>query len=653
MKNKYLLPFALSSVVSALSGCGGESANIIPEVNDSSTKNGACSVGTEGCVEFALDYPLDGLNFSCSSDTANSFISILDLNEGAATGSCRAGDKVTFFIKSEKDKKIDLGTLELNSIARVSTLQVPRLTILDIATGMTKQPASALSPTDNTVKVAMQLAKILQALALQENKIAEPTDIQALYITDPIRKKLDLILSSVSAQQMMSGEYVAIIRPWLDVSVISDEQAFKVVSQLLTIANAAVYQPEFSLFSTSGALGNLLSGSDGLVGCNKQECNPTDSSTKHLFGHFMLITDRQGYTFGSGLQWKGAIKTSLSTISGVNAELIRQVKPVRMTAPAQSHWINPINKRIDQDYQMQVADEGSAPLIIYQGRLYHDYMIAGKESFYKLLTNKTTINSEDLKDLGQWRQNLASGEVYKGSLDLYKTFPITYLDKKVFQSIANVQVGQKYLFPLYADLTFKFTDSSVAEVKLGIVIDRHGDIRSNIKADATENDLSTAAQGCSTADMLDPSTFKDASGVQQYRLGTVARAFTAKQSISLRMILANNALGKINGGLVGMNSTIKTSANSASNNVVVGGALLNLANLLDPALNSSKATTKFTDSNGESVKWGNSLASFQTVYNNSNPTGLSSEDIALAKLSGGTVDFALADCYNIAIKNNL
>ena len=37
MKNKYLLPFALSSIVSALSGCGGESANIIPEVNDSST----------------------------------------------------------------------------------------------------------------------------------------------------------------------------------------------------------------------------------------------------------------------------------------------------------------------------------------------------------------------------------------------------------------------------------------------------------------------------------------------------------------------------------------------------------------------------------------------------------------------------------------
>ena len=41
----------------------------------------------------------------------NSFISILDLNEGAATGSCRAGDKVTFFIKSEKDKKPKMNNL--------------------------------------------------------------------------------------------------------------------------------------------------------------------------------------------------------------------------------------------------------------------------------------------------------------------------------------------------------------------------------------------------------------------------------------------------------------------------------------------------------------------------------------------------------------
>ena len=425
MKNKYLLPFALTSLMAALSGCGGESANVVPEEYDSSTENGACTIGTEGCVQFALDYPIDGLNFTCSSDTINSFISIMSLNNGAATGSCRVGDKVSFFIKSEKDKKINLGVVDLNSIALVSTAQPPRLTILDIAIGMTNQPAAALSQDDPTVKVAMKLAKIFQALALQDSKIVEPTDVQVLYITDAMRTKLDLILSSVTAQQIINDQYVGIIKPWVDVSVISDDQAFEVVKKLITISNAAVYQPEFSLFSTSGAFGNLLSGSDGLVGCNKEDCTPTtNSSIQYLFGHFLLITDRQGYTFGSGLQWKGPMTGSLSTISGINAELIRKVKPVRMTAQAQSHWINPVNKRIDQNYQFDIADVNSQPLVVTQGRLYNDYMIAGKENFYKLLTKKTTVSAEDRKDFGKWQQNFTTGEVYKGSLDLYKIFPI-------------------------------------------------------------------------------------------------------------------------------------------------------------------------------------------------------------------------------------
>ncbi len=354
MKNKYLLPFTLTTLMAALSGCGGESANIIPETYDSSTENGACTPRMNGCVEFALDYPLDGLNFTCSSDTANSFISIFDLSDSAATGSCRAGDKVTFFIKGEKDKKINLGVVDLNKVARLSAGQVPRLTILDMAVGITQQDAQALSKDDPTVKVAMKLAKIFQALALQQNKIDVPTDIQALYITDAMRSKLELILSSISAQQIISDEYVNIIKPWVDVSVIDDDQAFEVVSKLMNIATAAVYQPEFALFSTSGVLGSLISGSDGLVGCNKDTCDLKDSSTKYLSGHFMLITDRQGYTFGSGLQWKGPVTGNLAAISLINAELIGKVKPVRMTAQAQPHWINPINKRIDQDYQLDV-----------------------------------------------------------------------------------------------------------------------------------------------------------------------------------------------------------------------------------------------------------------------------------------------------------
>lgn len=648
MKNKYLLPFALTSLMAALSGCGGESANVVPEEYDSSTENGACTIGTEGCVQFALDYPIDGLNFTCSSDTINSFISIMSLNNGAATGSCRVGDKVSFFIKSEKDKKINLGVVDLNSIALVSTAQPPRLTILDIAMGMTKQPATALTQDDATVKVAMKLAKIFQALALQDSKIVEPTDVQVLYITDAMRTKLDLILSSVTAQQMINDQYVGIIKPWVDVSVISDDQAFEVVKKLITISNAAVYQPEFSLFSTSGAFGNLLSGSDGLVGCNKEDCTPTtNSSIQYLFGHFLLITDRQGYTFGSGLQWKGPMTGSLSTISGINAELIRKVKPVRMTAQAQSHWINPVNKRIDQNYQFDIADVNSQPLVVTQGRLYNDYMIAGKEKFYKLVTQKSTVTDQDRKDFGQWQQSF-NGETYKGSLDLYKIFPITYLDKNVFKSVNNVQAGKPYIFPLYADLTFKFTDTTVSDVKLGIVIDENGDIRSNMKSDFTENDMSTASTACTDAN-FDRNTFKVGNDVQQYRLGTVSRAFTADKTISMRMVLAGDVFKKINGALIGMNTTIKTSIESNASDVVIGGALLNLSELLK--VDSGQASISFKQSDGNTgVRWGSSLASFQGIYNTNNKDVVTPADTALAQLNGGNLELKLASCYGVKVK---
>lgn len=642
MKNKYLLTIALSTLMSGLTACGGESANIIPEKNNNSTVNGSCTAGATNCIQFALDYPFDGLNFSCSSDTQNTFVTLMDLKNGVATGTCKYSDKVNVFLLGKADKRIALGSFPISNIALVSTDQIPRLTVLDIAKGMTNRDATVLDPSDATVKTAMNLVKIIQALALQQKSINTKTDIQALYMNDSIRESLDKITSSVTAQQMVNGEYAAIIKPWLDVSVISDADAFAVVSQLLNISNAAVYQPEFSLFSTTGSVVSSLTGSDGLTGCNKDVCAANDTTTKHLFGHFMLLTDRQGYTFGSGLQWRGLAKSGLTSIAGVNAELLRSYKPTRMTALPQNHWINPLNKRIDQNYYIGVDDVNSEDLIINQGKLYNDYMIAGKEKFYKLLTQKTTVTAEDLKDLGQWQQRYGISDTFKGSLDLFKVYPITYLDKQVFKSSNNVSAGENYIFPLYADLTFKFTDSSVPSLKLGIVIDEKGDIRTNMKPAATDTDMSTGS--CNTTV---GSNLKDSNGVQQYRLGTTSRAFIDDRAISIRMILGDEALKSVNGALVGVNSTIQISATGEK--IVVGGALVHLQNLLNASTGGTGRIT-FTDSAGSAVKWANSYASFQKVYN-ANNTDETTDDTALAKLSGGTLEMSLAPCYSVKAKS--
>ena len=193
---------------------------------------------------------------------------------------------------------------------------------------------------------------------------------------------------------------------------------------------------------------------------------------------------------------------------------------------------------------------------------------------------------------------------------------------------------------IHSDLTFKFTDTTVPDVVLGIVIDEKGNIRTNMKSDST-GDMSTAS--CDSS-KFNASTYVN-DGVQQYRIGTVSRAFTNDKTLSLRMVLANAKLGNINGALVGMNSNIKTS--SSGDNIVIGGALLNVSNLLNLTTGTTEVT--FKDSAVDTVKWASTLASFQKVYNTNNQTH-TTDDIQLAKLSGDTLTFSLATCYTVKPK---
>lgn len=666
---KYKLPFAATALVMALTGCGGESANVTPEVYDDSTANGACQTKTAGCVEFALDYPLNGLNFTCSSDTQNRFTTLFDPNNGAATGACKNTDDITFFLRSEKDNKIELGTMPMRNIANVSVSQLPRLTLLDIAAGIQGRAAQKLSPDDATVKVAIRLVRLIQAVGLQSRQIVNARDIQPISISDAERKKLEQITTLITTAQfkgLSDKDFADAVKPWVDISQVSDAEAFDVISQLMRITTAAVYQPEFSLFSSTEVLGSTLSGSEGLVGCNKEECKAEDTSATHLVGHFIVMTDRQGKSFGSGLQWRGKAGSDLTTIGGVNAQLIRKVKPVQMTATAQDTWIHPITKAINKNpdlttqsgFQFNVADSNSLPLTVTQGKLFNDYMIAGKERFYKLLTGKKEVTEEDKKNYGLWQQQV-NGETFKGTLDLYKIYPITYLDSKVFKSENNVSSGT-YIFPLYADLIFKFTDTSVNTVKLGIAIDRNGDIRTNMKdkpATVTDSsgtiiDMSTGINGCSGTDVL-ASDMIDSNNVQQYRIGTTGRAFTSSgtdgNKISIRMILADKVFQSLDGALIGMNSSIQTSPNSGDS-IVIGGALLNLNRLLAMRSGGKPAVddVPFKDSADNAVKWANSFASFQSIYSAVDPTDQDAKQ--WSKFSGGSIQFNLAPCYEVKTK---
>lgn len=668
MINRSILPFALSALVLALGGCGGESAKVNPEIYDTSSKNGTCPSNSEGCVEFVLDYPVDGLNFNCSSDVKNTYVTLFDLKEGVSTGACKIGDKVTFFVQGDKSRRIDLGAVDLNKISQVASgTTPPRLTLVDLAEGITGKAATSLSAADATIKVAMRIAKIIQALAIKNNSVVVPTDIQAVYINNADKLLIDEISRNITTADFNSGsdsDFDGLFQPWLDLSQVNNADAFTIVSKLMTISTAAVYQPEFSLFSI-GANFAKASGSNGLVGCDKSECLPSDSAKVNLFGYFMLMTDRQGMTFGSGLQWKGKVDQQLGTIGGVNVMLLTQVRPTRLTAAPQGNWVDPLTKEIDTKKNLGFrfdAEDTNSVLKINQGTLIADKMVAGTSRLFNTLHGKdadSVLTANDKKKLGLWEQNIDQVQ-FKGTIDLYKYYSLSYLDKKVFKSIDNVVTGQNYIFPLYADLTFKFTDSSVKTVKLGVVIDRNGDIRTNIKPgvpadvftrpDSQIVDLSTGQDGCRGRDVLDPLLMQDDQKVQQYRLGTTTRTFTPEgkinpNTISIRMIMADPYFKTLDGALIGMDSRVKTSADTS---LVVGGALVQLENLVNANAGTRPSGVKLTDSDDEPVKWANSLASFSYAYSLKNPDDTTAKEVA--KLSGGEISLDLAECYSVQKK---
>ena len=61
-----------------------------------------------------------------------------------------------------------------------------------------------------------------------------------------------------------------------------------------------------------------------------------------------MLSDRQGYTFGYGLQWKGTSTTSSQLAIGAVLEVLTKAKPTQMIANAQTTWLDPIKQKLDQ-----------------------------------------------------------------------------------------------------------------------------------------------------------------------------------------------------------------------------------------------------------------------------------------------------------------
>lgn len=624
---------SLSLLCAMLTACGGGS-NVIhedPTKKPTETTATGCTVSSsESCFPFVLEYPVAGMQYTCSSDKINIFKTQLKGN--IVTGGCDKADTATFFLNAGNTARIELGSAKMSDLGVVSTDNQPvHLTLLQLAQGLTGKAASSLTMSDATVQMAMKLIKIFQAVHHQKMQYVTG-DIQAISLDNATLGGLSTITSSVGLTQYQNGQDAALLKPWIDISTISDDTAFHVLNKAINISHGAIYQADFPLFASV---------SQGMTGTSNASPQQT------FIGQFYAMNDRQGYSHGYGVQWRGIPTTQNAQTNTSAVTLVTTTNPIMMRADTQKQLFNPLTQYIDGfNFITQPNSATSAPetLTINQGRLLNDYMSAGTDSMYQQITKTTTAAPSG--ELTKWTMPTANGN-FSGSADIAKAYAMSYLDNRVFKSSTNIAKGN-YYFPLYATLNFKFNaengQTAPADVKLGIVIDENGDIRSDIRPGA-EKSQDMSGQ-CGTVPDSKAASFVDNYGAKQYRIGTISAAnYQPNQqdiAISPWIILSGSQFGDLDGALLGFSGLIVNSATTSSS-----GAKINLYGLY----NSSNGNINLTNYQNGVANWSNIYNSYKAIYvqaqkESTNGYSPSASEANLIARTHGTVSISLTSCYS-------
>lgn len=647
MKKRFLMPFALTSLTFALAGCGGESSTVHenPYQGVKTYTNGCDADSTDKCLGFYVDYPVEGLNFDCSTDTQNHYTTKIE--GGLALGGCLIGDKAKFFIQgSESVRKVTLGDVDLAKIRPLKVVGQPAaIGLIDIASAMTGKAPTSMTMSDDTFKVMVGLVRVLQAVAV-EQEANQAGDIQPMVLGQTLKNNLKNLTTDVGPADFLDGTYVEKLKPWLNVAAIDENTAKQTAQRLIQQSLVNIYSTNFLIFS--GANVDI----QGFTG--KSDLNTKNESIANMY----LVTDRQGYSMGYGMQWVGVpqkVEGSPFSDSLLKFDLLNQVLPQKLNVVAQQDWISPLSRKIAKPLEFKSDSNATDKLEIYQGALVNNTNIAGTEYMYKRAMGTATAPTDNTV-YGKWRQTLNSDQL-SGSIDVYKTNPANYLDKKVFLTPNTVKTGEKYYFPLYVNLAFTFDNQEITPKTqtLGIVIDENGDIRTNM---TSATDLSgTRCDG----ENFDKTTYRYSnSDVQQYRVGTTGTAYingNVEKSITLRMILANPVFGKIDGALLGLNETLVIAPSDGTDlenkTIASGGIRLNLQRLINEQnLSSGVNITSWNGDTTTQATWLNLQAVYQAIYNSveANKDKVTPAQTELAKRVSGTLSVSLPSCYTVKTK---
>lgn len=606
------LPFAMTALCLMLTACGGGSNNIAPSGSGTGgTTSNLCASSNASCVDVVFDdTPVVNLNFECGIYHG------VTGNTGVAR--CPLDSTVTFFLKSSTGtRKVTLGSYSIKEVRATSASEsidtsLIRIGVKDLAENTTGVTITSLDNTSATT--AINLSRFIQSLGLATEPYIDSAPVNRIFIHNNLKDGspakaatattpaeaaipgLDILTADVTAKDFEDATFETKLKPWLDGqkrSLLSATEAKRRLAKtIFAIKSGVYYSTPVTSLSVLQDLGRDID--LGISGNSTTNVNNRASTAVYT------LTDRSGASIGYGMQWTGTPTTSealYKLFTTTNFAKMRLPSPAPLNDGSGNYkdyvgGIDPFTSRFsnalfnvssakfvgDQDDSYQAgSDTGTSRLYedtfekgqtftFVNGKMFRDLGLFGSSFVYNLYLNQEV---KDQTELGTWEQRTKTGSrTYSGNASLFKSSAInTYLDPDVWRVKDLVSVGQGYLFPLYATLTFTYSDAYVKECAaqgktcspkqdLNVVFLENGDIMTNFNRSDVK-DAQGVVTTC-TGPITKPADLPNSTTAKlDQRIGTVRAAFLGTSGsgseyyFSPSILLSGKNFGALDGVQIG------------------------------------------------------------------------------------------------------
>lgn len=659
--------FALSALCVALVGCSGGSNNL----NNPSSANTVSACSGSDCVPFEFtDDPVVGLNYTCGT--------VQNVTDATGLGYCPNDTDLTFYLKAAQGtRRVVLGKVHVNAIrasdddeSSGGNAPLLRITPRDLVPSPTA--FSALDDKSINAKVALNITRLLHALRERKkdsnNNILETelepyianAPVNRIVIKDELKVGIDKLTKDVEASEFSQDTLETTLAPWLTASklkLINAETAEARLMKTLLGLKAGLYtgSPAVSTPNVGTSAGStVINGTvfnTSTLGLGVEGVETGDNNKRTTMAIYMM-TDRSGATIGQGLKWAGTAGTTETAYS-----LYINENFVKMRPASEDAGFHPITNQV-RALKWVTESTSTIPsqtVDIYQGLLVRNFVMAGSDPLYRrYMALKDGVALPD-KAVGSWLQpeaQSADGQLitreHRGTATLTKGSSVnTFLDRQAWLTKDTVASGQTYVFPLHATLTFTYgagtvgcdTDGCTDLPSMGITILESGDIIT----DRSSNSPDSVANCSPVANM---ETLKDATGVQEYRIGTIRAAYPIVANgnqlfVSPMIVLSGTQFGALDGIQIG---TVVLAPRVKINITPLASAVVGQVDT--PLLTVTNASTKDASATGtDKAVWANVYHAFLSIK-----TEQTDAQKALAKKAKGVLTTAVSPCFSIQSK---